>query len=269
FAHKKSVGEKITILTAYDYPTARLLDEAGIDGILVGDSVGNVILGYDTTIPVTMDEMVHHTKAVARGSKGALIIGDMPFLTYHTGTEDALRNAGRFLQEGGAQAVKLEGGSERAEVIKSLVQAGIPVMGHLGLTPQSVHQLGGFKVQGRTEAAAKKLLEDAMALEQAGVFAIVLECIPAGLAKRVTDSVNIPTIGIGAGPACDGQVLVTQDMLGLNGADAPKFVKQFCNLKDLMLAGIRAYSEEVKTGEFPAPEQTFQPLEQGEIKKLY
>ncbi len=269
FLAKKQAGQKITVLTAYDYPTACLLDEAEIDAILVGDSLGNVVLGYDNTIPVTMDEMLHHTKAVARGSKKALIIGDMPFLTYHTGLTDALRNAGRFLQEGGAQAVKLEGGKERVEVVKALVEAGIPVMGHLGLTPQSVHQLGGFKVQGKTEADAKKLMEDAIALEYAGVFAIVLECIPAGLAERVTGGLKVPTIGIGAGAACDGQVLVTHDMLGLSGNKVPKFVKQFCNIRELMLEGLQAYKKEVEQGAFPAEGHTFISSERIELPKIY
>ena len=269
FLLKKLEGKKITVLTAYDYPTACLIDEAGIDAILVGDSLGNVVLGYENTIPVTMEEMIHHTKAVARGSKQALIIGDMPFLTYHTGVADSLRNAGRFLQEGGAQAVKLEGGLERTEVIRAIVQAGIPVMGHLGLTPQSVHQLGGFRVQGKTEEAANKLVEDAKALEQAGVFAIVLECIPAGLARRVTESIAVPTIGIGASSACDGQVLVTHDMLGLNVGKVPKFVKQFVNMRDQMLVGIKEYKAEVEQAVFPAHEHTFEPVDKEELPKLY
>lgn len=268
FIRKKMCGEKITMLTAYDYPTACLVDEAGIDAILVGDSVGNAVLGYETTIPVTMDEMIHHTKAVARGSKRSLIIGDMPFLAYHTGTADALRNAGRFLQEAGAQAVKLEGGKERTEVIRTLVEAGIPVVGHLGLTPQSVFQLGGFRVQGKTEDAAKRLLEDALSLQEAGVFAVVLECIPAALAERVTRSLKVPTIGIGAGSTCDGQVLVIYDMLGLT-EKSPKFVKQYADLRKQMLGAIRMYKDEVEKGEFPQPEHTFSGTDNSKIPKVY
>ena len=217
----KARGEKITMLTAYDYPTACLLDEAGIDMLLVGDSVGNVVLGYEDTLPVTMDEMIHHTRAVARGARRAMVVGDMPFLSYQASLPEAVLNAGRFLKEGGAQAVKLEGGSERANVVRALVETGIPVMGHLGLTPQSVHQLGGFRVQGKDEAAARRLLDSALALEEAGIFSLVLEAIPAELAAQVTSRLQVPTIGIGAGPDCDGQVLVVHDMLGLSGARCP------------------------------------------------
>lgn len=269
FLAKKRAGQKISMLTAYDYHTACLMDEAGIDSVLVGDSLGNVVLGYDTTIPVTMDEMIHHTKAVARGSKQALIIGDMPFLTYHTGVCDALRNAGRFLQEGGAQAVKLEGGKERAEVVRALVGAGIPVMGHLGLTPQSVLQLGGFKVQGKTDSAAAKLLEDAQVLEESGVFAVVLECIPENLAAKVSSTLKVPTIGIGAGVGCDGQVLVSHDLLGINGEKVPKFVKQYCNLREQMLAAYKAYKAEVEEAVFPGPEHAFGSAAKQELSKLY
>jgi len=269
FLGKKQAGQKITVLTAYDYHTACLMDQAGIDAILVGDSLGNVVLGYDTTIPVTLDDMIHHTKAVSRGSKKAFIIGDMPFLTYHTGAADALRNAGRFLQEGGAQAVKLEGGKERTEVVRALVEAGIPVMGHLGLTPQSVNQLGGFKVQGKTDAAAQKLLEDAVALAEAGVFAVVLECIPADLASKVSGTLQIPTIGIGAGAGCDGQVLVSHDLLGINGSKAPKFVKQYCNLQEQMLEAFKAYKADVEGQAFPGPEHTFGAVSKPVLDKVY
>jgi 3-methyl-2-oxobutanoate hydroxymethyltransferase len=267
--NKKQTNQRISMLTAYDYSSAQLLAEAEIDVVLVGDSLGNVVLGYETTIPVTLDEMIHHTKAVARGNNKSLVIGDMPFLTYHTSTADALRNAGRFLQEAGAQGVKLEGGRERLEVVKVLVDAGIPVMGHLGLTPQSVHQLGGFKVQGKTEQAAKKLIEDALALEQAGIFALVLECVPAGLAEQVTAALNIPTIGIGAGAGCNGQVLVIHDMLGLNGNKVPKFVKQFANIRKDMLQAVLAYKTEVEEGIFPGPEHTFLQEAKEGIEKLY
>ncbi len=267
--HKKLTQQKIAMLTAYDFSTAQLLDEAEIDVILVGDSLGNVVLGYDTTLPVTIEDMLHHTKAVTRGNRKSLIIGDMPFLTYHTSAADALRNAGRFLQEAGAQGVKLEGGKERLEVIKTIVDAGIPVMGHLGLTPQSVHQLGGFKVQGKSDQAARKLLDDALALEQAGVFALVLECIPGDLASKVTESLGIPTIGIGAGVGCDGQVLVIHDLLGLNGNKVPKFVKQYANLRQEMLAAVLAYKDEVSGGNFPGPEHTFVQANKEGMEKLY
>jgi 3-methyl-2-oxobutanoate hydroxymethyltransferase len=253
----KKRGEKITLLTAYDYPTARLLDEAGIDILLVGDSVGNVVLGYENTLPVTMEEMIHHTKAVARGAKRAMVVGDMPFLSYQISISEAIRNAGRFLQEAGAQAVKLEGGKERAETVRALVETGIPVMGHIGLTPQSVHQLGGYRVQGRSEEAAKKLLEDALALEEAGIFSLVLECVPAPVAQMITSKLRIPTLGIGAGPFCDGQVLVTHDLLGLYGGRVPKFVKQYIRLYEQMLEAVRSFREEVRGGIFPGPEHCY------------
>ncbi|MDR3269952.1 MAG: 3-methyl-2-oxobutanoate hydroxymethyltransferase [Peptococcaceae bacterium] len=256
FIAKKQSGQKIAMLTAYDYFTGALLDEAGIEAVLVGDSLGNVILGYDTTVPVTLEVMLHHTKAVARGCHRALIVGDMPFLTYHTGIPEALRNAARFLQEAGAQAVKIEGGQERAETVRAMVQAGIPVMGHLGLTPQSVNQLGGYKVQGRTDAAAEKLYRDAMALEEAGAFGIVLECVPSELAARITRDLHIPTIGIGGGAECDGQVLVTHDMLGIF-EKAPKFVKKFGQLRDPMLQAFAAYKKEVEESTFPGAEQSY------------
>lgn len=253
----KARGEKMTMLTAYDYPTAVLLDEAGIDMLLVGDSVGNVVLGYEDTLPVTMDEMIHHTRAVARGTRRAMVVGDMPFLSYQVSLPEAVLNAGRFLKEGGAQAVKLEGGSERVSVVRALVETGIPVMGHLGLTPQSVHQLGGFRVQGKDEAAARRLLDSALALEEAGAFALVLEAVPAALAAQVTDRLQVPIIGIGAGPDCDGQVLVVHDMLGLSACRVPKFVKQYASLGDIVKQAAQAYQADVKGGSFPAPEHCY------------
>ncbi len=256
FIAKKQAGQKIAILTAYDYFTASLLDEAGIDAILVGDSLGNVILGYDTTVPVTLDNMIYHVRAVSRGCKRALIIGDMPFLTYHTGIADALRNAGRFLQEGNAQAVKIEGGKERVDIVRAMVESGIPVMGHLGLTPQSVLQLGGFELQGKSDETAQKLLEDALALEAAGAFSIVLEKIPATLAAKVTQNLRIPTIGIGGGVQCDGQVLVTHDMLGIF-TRTPKFVKRYANLREPMIQAFQDYKREVEESLFPGNENSF------------
>lgn len=247
----KSRGTKITVLTAYDTGMARLLDRAGVDVILVGDSVGMVVLGYDTTIPVTLDMMVHHTAAVSRGVQRALVVADLPFLTYQVSIEEAMHNAGRLIQEGGAAAVKLEGGSRVVETVRRLVDSGIPVMGHLGLTPQSVHALGGFRPQARDEEAAQALLADAQALEDAGTFAIVLESIPAALAKQVTASVGIPTIGIGAGPDCDGQVLVSHDAFGLSDGPVPPFVRQYAKLGDAMVTAARAYIDEVRSGKFP------------------
>ena len=247
----KSKKEKIVMLTAYDYSTAKLLDEAGVPLILVGDSLGMVILGYDSTIPVTMEDMIHHTKAVTRGTKNALVVGDMPFMTYHTSTTDAMRNAARFIQEAGAQAVKMEGGEIVAEKVKRIVDCGIPVMGHIGLTPQFIHQLGGYKLQGKTPEAAQRLLNDAYALEQAGAFAIVLELVPAQLSKLITHSVTVPTIGIGAGIDCDGQVQVISDILGLFTDFIPKHARQYAKLADIMKAAIANYSSEVKSGSFP------------------
>jgi 3-methyl-2-oxobutanoate hydroxymethyltransferase len=252
----KAKKEKIVMLTAYDYSTAKLVDEAGIPLILVGDSLGMVMLGYESTIPVTMDEMIHHTKAVARGTKQALVIGDMPFMTYHTNISDALRNAARFIQEGGAQTVKLEGGVTVAETVKRIVECGIPVMGHIGLTPQSIHQLGGHKVQGKTPEAAERLLRDAQALEQAGAFAIVLELVPAPLSKLITQKISIPTIGIGAGPDCDGQVQVISDLLGLFSDFVPKHAKQYAKLAGTIRTAIADYMAEVKTGKFPTAEHS-------------
>jgi 3-methyl-2-oxobutanoate hydroxymethyltransferase len=245
------------MLTAYDYPTARILDEAGVPIILVGDSLGMVILGYDSTLPVTMDDMVHHTKAVVRGSQRAHVVGDMPFMSYQASPEDALRNAGRLMQEAGAQSVKLEGGRSVAETVRRLVEAGIPVMGHIGLTPQSLHQFGGYKVQGKTPAAAVKLLNDARALEEAGAYAIVLETIPAVLARLITDRVSVPTIGIGAGPHCDGQVQVLHDMLGLYPDFAPKHAKQYAHLADEAGRAVREYMAEVAEGQFPTERESF------------
>jgi 3-methyl-2-oxobutanoate hydroxymethyltransferase len=247
----KERGQKITVLTAYDATMARLLDRAGIDVILVGDSLGMVVLGYDTTIPVTLDMMIHHTAAVSRGASRALIVADMPFLTYQLNTEEAMRNAGRLIKEGGAAAVKIEGGQHVAETAKRLSDIGIPVMGHLGLTPQSVHKFGGFRPQARNSEAAAQLMEDAMMLEQAGVFAIVLESIPDEVAKDVTEHIQIPTIGIGAGPYCDGQVLVSHDVLGLYDGPIPPFVKQYANAGEQILQGAKAYIDEVRAGTFP------------------
>jgi len=253
----KDEGEKITVLTAYDYPFARLMDVEGIDVILVGDSVGSVVSGYDNTLPVTMDEMLYHTRAVVRGVSQALVVADMPFLSYQIDLAEARRNAGRLIKEGGAQAVKLEGGTNMADTIRALVDIDIPVVGHIGLTPQSVHRMGGFKVQGRQEAQAEQLLADARAVEQAGACAIVLEAIPAALASRITAELAIPTIGIGAGPDCDGQVLVIHDILGLCEKYSPKFVKRYADAAGLIRGGIRDYIDEVKKGAFPGPEHSF------------
>ena len=254
----KKKGEKIAMVTAYDYPIAKLADEAGIPILLVGDSLGMVVLGYESTIPVTMDEMLHHIKAVVRGAKHAMIIGDMPFMTYHISTEDAMRNAARFIQEGGAQAVKLEGGETVAEKVSRIVAAGIPVQGHIGLTPQSINQLGGFKVQGKTPEVAARLLNDAKALENAGVFSIVLECIPTPLAQLITERVSVPTIGIGAGKYCDGQVQVISDMLGLYTDFVPKHAKQYAKLNTSITSSLAKYIDEVKSGDFPTAKQSYE-----------
>jgi 3-methyl-2-oxobutanoate hydroxymethyltransferase len=257
FRRKALRGERLTMLTAYDYATALAVDRAGIDSILVGDSLGMVVLGYENTLPVTMDEMIHHCKAVARGARFALLVGDMPFMSYQASVEEAVRNAGRFLKEGGMDAVKLEGGRERLEAIRAIVGAGIPVMGHLGLTPQSVHQLGGFRTQGRTAAAARRLLEDALLLEEAGCFSLVLEAIPQRLAALVSQRLEIPTIGIGAGAGCDGQVLVTHDLLGLFDRFTPKFVKRYADFHAQMARAFAQYKAEVEEGRFPSQEQAF------------
>lgn len=262
----KDRGQKIAVLTAYDAITARLFDSAGIDVLLVGDSLGMVVLGYDTTLPVTMADMLHHTRAVARGASRALVVADMPFLSYQVSVEEAVRNAGRFMQEAGAEAVKVEGGRPVLEVVKRLVEIGIPVMGHLGLTPQSIHQFGGFRMQARTEETARHLLEEATALEQAGAFSIVLESIPDRVAAEVTSALHIPTIGIGAGPFCDGQVLVGPDMLGLYDGHVPAFVKQYANLKDTVTTAAREYAREVRDGEFPRPRREDEPATSGKSK---
>ena len=253
---KKDAGERITMLTAYDYPMAKIVDEAGTDMILVGDTLGMVVLGYDSTVPVTMEDMLHHTKAVVRGSKFALVIGDLPFMSYQVSISESLHNAARFLQEAGCQAVKLEGGVTVAETVHRIVDCGIPVMGHIGLTPQSVNQLGGFKVQGKTRGAAERLIEDALALEQAGAFAIVLELVPREVAKLVTHKLRIPTIGIGAGPYCSGQVLVINDMIGLYTDFVPKHNKQYARLAPQIKTAITAYINDVHSGAFPGPEHS-------------
>jgi 3-methyl-2-oxobutanoate hydroxymethyltransferase len=245
----KQRGERFVMLTAYDYPTARILDEAGIPVILVGDSVGNNVLGYDTTIPVTMEEMLHHCRAVARGVKSALVVGDMPFMSFHTTTEEGVRNAGRFLKEGGAHAVKLE--RPAIDMAAAIVERGIPVMGHIGLGPQSVHAMGGYRVQGRDEESARRLLDEAQALDKAGVFSLVLEGIPSDLAARITEAVSAPTIGIGAGPHCDGQVLVINDLLGLGFGTYPKFAKPYADLRSVITQAVRAFEEDVRAGRFP------------------
>jgi 3-methyl-2-oxobutanoate hydroxymethyltransferase len=256
FRQKKERGESITMLTAYDYPTALAVDKAGVDSILVGDSLAMVVLGYENTLSVTMEDMLHHSRAVARGAKSALLIGDMPFMSYQVSVEEATRNAGRFLQQGGMDAVKLEGGRERVGAVRSITSAGIPVMGHIGLTPQSVNQLGGFRAQGKTATAAKRLVEDALLLEEAGCFSIVLESVPARLAELISKKISIPTIGIGAGVGCDGQVLVTHDLLGLFDRFTPKFVKKYANFHQEMQRAFSDYIDDVETKRFPAPEHT-------------
>ena len=253
----KREGKRFAMLTAYDFTTARIVDEAGIPVILVGDSLANTMLGYDTTLPVTMEEMLHHTRAVRRGVQNALLVGDMPFMSYHASTEDAIRNAGRFLKEGGANAIKLEGGGRIVEITQRLTAMGIPVMAHLGLTPQFVNQFGGFKVQGKSDEAAERIQRDALALQEAGAFALVLEGIPAPLGKLVTQRLDIPTIGIGAGPDTDAQVLVIQDMLGLSGEKVPKFVKRFADLRGAMTDAVQQFIAEVESGEFPTAEHSY------------
>lgn len=268
FQQAKEKGEKLTMLTAYDYSIAKLIDEAGINSILVGDSLGNVVLGYEDTLSVTMEDMIHHGAAVARGAKNALVIIDMPFMSYQTSTYDALLNAGRLMKEGRANAVKLEGGTEVCPQIRAIVEAGIPVCAHIGLTPQSINAFGGFKVQGKTEDAAKKLIEDAKAVEEAGAFAVVLEGVPKKLADIITEKLRIPTIGIGAGNGCDGQVLVYQDMLGLFSDFTPKFVKRFADTGDIMKAAFASYIDEVRSGAFPAKEHEYS-VDDSVIEKLY
>ena len=262
-------GTRIPMLTAYDYPTAQILDEAGIPMLLVGDSLGQVVLGYATTVQVTMPEMVHHTKAVVRGTKRALIVADMPFLSYAT-PDEATENAGIFLREAGAQAVKVEGGVRTARVIETLVRAGIPVMGHIGLTPQSVNALGGFKLQGKNANDARRLIDEAVALERAGCFSIVLECVPTELAAIITEQVSIPTIGIGAGPSCDGQVLVFHDVLGIYDGHTPKFVRRYANAGADMQAALETFLADVREGRFPDDEkESFHMASDEELKRLY
>ena len=253
----KKKGQRFAVLTAYDYPTAKLVEDAGVPVILVGDSLGQVVLGYDSTVKVTMEEMLHHTKAVVRGTQRAMVVGDMPFLSYNLDSAQALQNAGRFLQEAGAQAVKLEGGVHVADTVKRITEAGIPVMGHIGLTPQSVHQLGGYRVQGKTSAEAHQLVEDALALEAAGAFSVVLELIPTSVAETISQRLTIPTIGIGAGVGCDAQVQVINDMLGLNTDFVPKHAKQYATLGDTMRDAIAAYAAEVQAGTFPTDKESF------------
>ena len=268
FLESKVNKDKITVLTAYDYQTAKLVDRAGIDCILVGDSLGMVVLGYEDTLEVTMEDMIHHTRAVARGTEKAFVVADMPFMSYHISIEESVRNAGRLVQEGKAKGVKLEGGSEIIDKIKAIIDAKVPVMGHIGLTPQSVNLFGGFKVQGKNEEKAKEIIEDALLLEKAGVFAIVLEGIPEKLANIITEKLSIPTIGIGAGVDCDGQVLVINDMLGINDGFIPKFVKQYKSIHTDITSGASEYIKEVKSGEFPKMEHTFS-IDDEVIKKLY
>jgi 3-methyl-2-oxobutanoate hydroxymethyltransferase len=256
FREKKKLGQPITMLTAYDYPTALAVDRAGIDSILVGDSLGMVVLGYPNTLPVTMEDMLHHCRAVSRGASYAMLIGDMPFMSYQVSAEQAVANAGRFLQEAGMDAVKLEGGRDRAEAVRKIVSAGIPVMGHLGLTPQSVNVFGGFRPQARTSSAAKRLIDDAFALEEAGIFSLVLESVPARLAEWISQKLSIPTIGIGAGVGCDGQVLVTHDLLGLFDRFTPKFVKQYASLHSVMAGAFASFKTDVESHSFPTEEHS-------------
>lgn len=268
FKEAKEKGNKLTMLTAYDYSVSKLIDEAGINGILVGDSLGMVCLGYEDTLSVTMEDMIHHTKAVSKGARSALVVSDMPFMSYQTSTYDAVYNAGRLVKEGRAQAVKLEGGSTVSEQIKAIVNAGIPVMGHIGLTPQSVNVFGGFKVQGKSEEAARRLIKEAQLIEEAGAFAVVLECIPGNLAKIISEKVSIPTIGIGAGEGCDGQILVYQDMLGMFTDFKPKFVKHYGDVGSVMKEAFKDYIKEVEAGVFPGEEHSFK-ISDEIIEKLY
>lgn len=268
FQQQKESGEKISMLTAYDYSTAKLMDESGINSILVGDSLGNVILGYEDTISVTMEDMIHHTSAVARGAKNALVVADLPFMSYQTSVYDAVVNAGRLMKEGRANAVKLEGGEEVCPQITAITKAGIPVMAHLGLTPQSINAFGGFKVQGKTSQTAQKLLDNARAVEKAGAFAVVLECVPYKLAEIVTKELRIPTIGIGAGAGCDGQVLVYQDLLGMFSDFTPKFVKRYTDLGSIIKDAFKSYIEDINKGEFPKQEHTYN-IDDEVIEKLY
>lgn len=268
FKELKEKQEKITMLTAYDYSTAKLIDESGVNSILVGDSLGMVCLGYEDTLSVTMEDMIHHTRAVTRGAKNALVVADMPFMSYQTSVYDAVVNAGRLIKEGRAQAVKLEGGKEVVEQIRAIVNASIPVVAHLGLTPQSINAFGGFKVQGKSEEAAQRLLEEARAVEEAGAFAVVLECVPAKLAEFISKEISIPTIGIGAGAGCDGQVLVYQDMLSMYSDFVPKFAKQYAKVGEVMRKAFADYNKEVKDGVFPEEKHTFK-IDEEVIEKLY
>lgn len=268
FQEMKEKNQKISMLTAYDYTMAKLMDQAGIHGILVGDSLGNVILGYEDTLSVTMEDMIHHSKAVARAYQSAMVVTDMPFMSYQVGVMDAVQNAGRLMKEGRAQAVKLEGGQAVCPQIQAIVSAGIPVMAHLGLTPQSVNAFGGFKVQGKTEEAAKKMVEDALKVEEAGAFALVLECVPTGLAKLITEKLSIPTIGIGASHYCDGQILVYQDMLGLCTDFTPKFVKKYANLGEVLVDTVEQYKYEVEKELFPSEEHCFK-MDEDVLQSLY
>ena len=263
----KKQGKRITMLTAYDYPMALLEDRAGIDIILVGDSLAMTVLGYENTLPVTMDEMIHHTKAVARGAKYPLILGDMPFMSYNTSEREAVFNAGRFMKEAGADAVKLEGGASVKEIVRAIVKGGIPVMGHIGLTPQTISMLGGFKVQGKDAQAAQKIIDDALSLEEAGAFSVLLEAVPAPIAKKVTERLTVPTIGIGAGVHCDGQVLVVHDMLGLFDRFTPKFAKKYVNLSEVILKALESYRDEVQKGEFPTDQHSFH-IDEKELSKI-
>lgn len=268
FRRQKEKSEKIVMMTAYDFPGARLCEEAGVDVILVGDSLGMVVLGYDCTVPVTLADMIHHTKAVRRGARDTFVITDMPFLTYQISPAQALENAGRLVQEGGCEAVKLEGGAEIVPQVRALVTAGIPVCGHVGLTPQSATALGGYKVQGRTAEAARRLLDDALALEEAGAFMVVLECVPAQVGQLIANRVNVPVIGIGAGAGCDGQVLVFHDALGLFDRFTPKFVQRFAEVGTAAREGLKEYAAQVRDGRFPGPEHTF-GIQDEELRKLY
>jgi 3-methyl-2-oxobutanoate hydroxymethyltransferase len=268
FSAANSQTQKITCLTAYDYPTARLLDEAGVDVLLVGDSVGMVVLGYESTLPVTIDEMLHHTRAVRRGTRRALVVADMPYGSYHTDTAESLRNAVRFVKEAGAEAVKVEGGERRLELIVRLTEAEIPVMGHVGLTPQSVNALGGYRVQGKTADAAEQLLRDAHAVEAAGAFAVVLEAVPRELATQITRELRIPTIGIGAGPDCDGQILVVHDMLGMTFTPTPKFARQYANVGAIISNAVREYCDDVRNGNFPSDTESYHAPQQTAKRKI-
>lgn len=265
---RKEAGEKFIMVTAYDYPSAVLVDKTDIETILVGDSLGMTMLGYDSTVPVTMDEMIHHIKPVVKGAPNCFVVGDMPFGSYQTGIEEAVKNGVRMLKEGGADAVKLEGGESMADTVQALVQAGIPVMAHIGLTPQTVSQLGGYRVQGKDAEGARKLLQDALVLEEAGAFGIVLECVPAPIAKLISERLSIPTVGIGAGPDCDAQVLVYHDLLGLFERFLPKFVKQYANLGEVIVQALSSYAGDVRDGKFPGPEHSFSMAEE-EVEKVY